>query len=499
MANKNLIKFTILLATLTITSLAYSQSQRSVEWYLDQFDRRYRFAEQLLSAGSSPYLSTLLQQAKQQRDKAVTAFGNGERQLAIVHLTYANKLVDQIIQNALRIPLQRLRDQLNELLQRAERTVVGSGNMEAERLLKEAKNQKNKAAQAWLQKRYQASLEHSRVAKYLAQRAIDLVKGPVKNLADRAAEEKERYNELLNTARNIVNSSNNQLAKQVLDQAVRQGLGVKPAINRGNYALALDLYYKSTRLLLRAINIAEGQLGSIEEQAREAMSRLDELISSTETQMQSSNDATSRILMQNAKDIQNRALNNFNTGRYQRVIQNVDLAEGIVMRLMRRLTRPSNDTTSRVQQELDRLQVELNSVRESIQNQDNQEIQAFFSQAQYLAQKAEIALLRGQPRSALELILAANRLLVAGEKLGTSGPEKAIEVADIQVSLQRLDRHIDETNQAISGNKGPAFDMLEHAKTLRFEANEAIQQEKFSLADNLIQIALDLCQKARKM
>jgi len=76
MANKNLIKFTILLATLTITSLAYSQSQRSVEWYLDQFDRRYRFAEQLLSAGSSPYLSTLLQQAKQQRDKAVTAFGN---------------------------------------------------------------------------------------------------------------------------------------------------------------------------------------------------------------------------------------------------------------------------------------------------------------------------------------------------------------------------------------------------------------------------------------
>ena len=495
--NKIIVTALTLFVVMNTIPATFAQNQRPPEWHLNQFNQRYKFAEELVAINNNQALLSLLQQARQLRDEAANAFAKGQKQLALTKLTTASRLIDQIIRTALRDPLQRMRDRLNELLQQAEQFVVGSGNMEAERLLRDAKNQKAKAVQAVLQQRYQAGLEHYRVATYLAQRAIDLVEGTITNLEERVTQERERYLELLTKAQDVVNSSRNPLAKKVLNQAIRQGLGIRNALNRKDYALALDLYYSSTRLLLRAINIAEGQNLSVEEQAKEEVDRINDLIAYIEGQMQYNEDITSGILLRNAKDLHLRAQSDLRGGRYQGALQNVELAEGIIRRLARRLARPSAGLTERVQLELERLQTDLNAAMESNRAGENETALVLLEEAQKLYQRANSAFLRGQNLLSLELILVANKLLLASDRHLETVSEPEIEVAAIRLKLQRLDTVLDEMNKEIGQNSGPAYELLDQTKILRFSANEALQSGKYVLADNLIQIAIDLAYKVR--
>ncbi len=493
--NKHVTK-TILapLLLLLCTNATLAQVQRTAEWYLNQFDQKFKFAEELLSINPNPTLTNLMQQAKGLRNDAADIFLKGQRQLALNKLNAANRLLDQILQTALRNPLKRMRDRLNQLLEKADRIVLGSGNMEADRLLQESKNQRSKGVSAVLQKRYQAGIEHYRVATYLAQRAIDLVEGPGRNLLDRVEREREQYLELLTKAGEIVNRSGNPLAKKVYEQAVRQGFAIRNAVNQKDYALALDLYYRSTRLLLRAINIAEGQQFSPEEQAREELARIDDLLISLENRNSAELDVTSKTLLRNAKDLRANAQNHYNAGRYQRTIQSLELAEGVIRRLTRRMGSAPEDVSTRVESELERLQNELHSAGQRWR--DTPQVEVFLAEADKVADQAATALQRGFNVLAVELILAGHKLIRAGER--ASGESEEIELASLRNRFAQLDEVLEETDAMLSKESSESYLVLDQAKIMRANAYEALERDNYPLADALIKIATDLARKSKE-
>ena len=104
---------------------------------------------------------------------------------------------------------------------------------------------------------------------------------------------------------------------------------------------------------------------------------------------------------------------------------------------------------------------------------ENTETQTFLDEAEQLADRAEAALQRGQNHLALELILAANKLLRASER--SAGAARETEIASLRTKLDQLDRILEDADAQITDPGSEAYSLLDQAKILRFNAKEALE------------------------
>jgi hypothetical protein len=150
----------------------------------------------------------------------------------------------------------------------------------------------------------------------------------------------------------------------------------------------------------------------------------------------------------------------------------------------------------RVLEELDKLESDLEETRSRVGQTGGEEARALVDEAGRLARLGQEAVGRGHNRVALESILAANRLLLAAERLGRVGLDQAPEASLLASQLEELDASLEETEQVVERQNEEALQLLRQAKRIRDAANEALQQGKNSLAANLIQAGLALSRKA---
>ena len=391
--------------------------------------------------------------------------------------------------------IKQMLERLDRLLQRAEKEVETSENQKAANMLDLAGTQRDNAVNAVLRQEYRVALTHFRLAKYFAQRAIFLIDGKNKPVMERLREERTQYRELFVAAREAVDRSNNKLAQQAFNQAKRKIVMAQRAFRRGTFCVAINYYRESTRLLLRALSLAGSQSQSHEEQARRSIQRVDELLATTKRRVNTKGQEEALDQLREAKALQDQAKEKIAVGEFREAIERSEGAREIIARVAGKALKTPQDLESRVRLEMGRLQTSIEKNGIEISGQDSSEADALRVEVLKMAQIAEQAINHNQNNVALQLVLAANKLLLASEQMENKAPTTFSET-NIQAQLQSLDNLINKTNTNLDFGDEEAEQLFNYAKSIRADAAKALSDGHLQMAQHLTRVSAELCRKA---
>ena len=168
---------------------------------------------------------------------------------------------------------------------------------------------------------------------------------------------------MLNRARTVASASNDKQIKSLLYKAEQQKDMIKNAVNRRDYRLALNLYYNTTRLLLRVIDIAEGHTISLKEQSVEELEGLRELVEIISQQYSRNPDQQMQFFLNRANQLYQQAQTDIETERYVLALAKIERAQNILERVTSGNLNGEQRMADRAKNELDILKDDIYRIK----------------------------------------------------------------------------------------------------------------------------------------
>lgn len=476
-----------------LSGFAFAQTGMSAkggEAMLRRVDQQFSVARDLLRLFPDKQAEALVKQAATLRTDALSLYSRRRNKLAKTKLLAASNLLTQAINFLSRVPVQRIQEQVEELIRRAEMLVPGHNNKEAERLLRDAKTNIKLAIQSLRNRNFLMAMERFRVGKFLVERSLSLVQGTKGNLQEQIRTERNRFEELAQRAQETVSACENPGAKKLLKQAKKQYPIIQQAVNKGNIKFALSLYYSTTRLLLRAIDICQGQRISVREQAIEEIELFNDLLSSAQERAGQSNDQKSQLILKKSIQLHQQAKSALRQGRFEIALKRVQLARNLLSRLWNQNNRPSMRV--RAEKELSRLRSDIDRV-ESRPDASTPRVRALLRAAKQSVNDAQKYLNRGRVGLALESVLAGNRFLSALDRKARRN-----RVIDKQSFEQEYDRLSNKLEKVSANLNGKDKELLNAAQQMLERAKEAAINGNYELAFEYLKHGFELVRKIRK-
>ncbi len=450
---------------------------------LDMLNSRINAAQELLKLFPDSQAEQWIDSAIRQRDEAVSFFNRGRNNLAAAKIKAALVLINQAIDRISAVPVDRIQEQIDELIRNAEQLVPGMNNREAERMLSQAKENRQAGIRALRNKQTRKAMEHFRVAKFYAERSIGLVRtsGLTVN-PETLEEEKEKYLELVNRAEELVGSCNDEQAIKLINQAKEQYHNILQAVQSGNYKVAIGLYYSNTRLLLRAIDLCQGQGFSIREQAVEEVEMLGELLNTAKNETHVKSGSQAGFVLDRVERIYDQANTALNGERYEIAIRRAVLGRNVLNRLWSNTPTQMNE---RVEQELERLRDEIDRQEDNSAAGTRNEL---LKAAQSSADDAQRYLGEGRTRLALEMIYAGNRFVNAA-----SSPAADANQDDVRARADQLEQEIHKYESR--ENTETNVDFVTEAKKMLQRAEQALASNQAIAANEYIKLGFNFLDK----
>jgi len=493
--------FGLLLLGLPVRSLAQEPTRQDLTRMLARLDQKLLEVSELVAAFSNPGAAQLLQRAQQLREQAASRIANNMPRLAALDLQAASQLAEQAVKVALEAPLQRLRSQLEELLRRAENEVIGSGQRDAEQFLQQAKKAQAGAEEALKAMTYRRAIDFYRLAINLAQRSLDLAHGRGANTGASAADsERDQFETLAVRAREAVEGSQNASARNIYDQAIKQGRSADNSMRSGHPAMALQLYHGAIRLLLRAIDLANSGTAGAATRLEGDLALLEDLISSAERQLESRRDPRGALLITRARILVNearQALDRKNEGEAE---WRLTLARNFVSKALRTDQPGLAAFELRLDDEISQLKEDIRDLEQRAREQGNSDAGDVVSFAQAACTRAERAANTGKPRLALQAVLAAQRFLSNAEALLSRAATPAVGRQEVAQKLDRLDAFVQEAAPTVNASQDEvSIDLLQQVVEIRDRAREAFNRGRMQVANESAGVATEMLRSAVKI
>lgn len=486
MQRKNIIISLLFYAYSTV--LAQSGVQVKFEEQLQRLNQQVQTAKELLHLFPDRSAQQWVQQAEQLGEEARTLDNSGNIRQAQLKLRLAFETVNRAMAVLSFIPSQRILEQVEELIRRAEQKVPASGNQEAERLLNRAREHLQLAKGAFNRKQSQRGMEYLRISKMLVERCISLVEKKGEDGGNNIETERIRFLNLLERARAVVANCQNPRAERLLQQAQRQAENIEPLLRRGENKIAVGLYYNATRLLLRTIDICEGRDVSEREQVLEEIDFIDNMLAQAQTLGGSQSAAQQRLIIDKVTQLQIQARQAFSQKQYEIAQRKIELSRILLARLWR-----EDATEKGTFLELTRLQSEIERVQSHIAKDDTR-FQALLQAAVNSAEDAKRFLERGRTRLALVAILAGTRFLTLAQSITPAVADA--DARQTRVELDRLQIKID--NQSTESTDLENQEEILFGRQLFQHAQQALSQNNLPLAMEYIRCADELLNRISK-
>jgi HEPN domain-containing protein len=486
----------IFLLSLLYPVLALSQGRQNIDDENGRFHQVYQqldVAKDLLNAFPDRQAEEWIKQAEQLLREASNLLEGRQGSLAMAKINAANTLLQKAINELSITPLERLQDQVEELIRRAEQTVAGRGSKEAERLIKSARENRNQGMMAFRDNNYRKSMEHYRVAKSLLEKALNIVQGPRGDINEQIETEKNRFEELSTRAEKAASTCQQENARRLLQQARQQYQNTREAVNRGDFKFALSLYYNATRLLLRVIDICEGRYISDRDQMTEELEMLGELLAAAQQQATSGPGQRNTMLFNRANRLYHEAEESIRQGKYVIARRQIDLARNLTSRMWRGGGRIN--IRGRAYQELERLKTDVKRFSSDNQVSAAPHARALLQAAQRSVKDAEEYLQLGRTGLALQAILAGNRFISALQAPTSDNPRA--NLAKLSEGLDRLKSEI-ESLQSDEQLDADAKELLDAAGLMASHAKQALEDNELELAGEYIKLGFNIVQKSKE-
>jgi len=491
-----------LLIVLTIVALPTAgRAQTSVLDDLAKLRMRLAEAERVVAAFPNAAAAALLREAQQHHRQAVQFLANRMPEAASREIDEGIKLAEEAIRIAIESALQRIRTQLQERMRRADHEVIGSGYALAEQLLQQAKKTQAEAERLLRERRYLIAVEKFKQALQQVEQALRVVHGHRLNTAPAAADnERKQFENLATRAREAVEASRNAAAKAIYEQAVKQGRSAEISVRNGRPVIARRLYYGATRLLLRAIDLANAGGANVNNRLESELALLLDLIHSLERQLEGQSDSRAAMLIGRAKLLLNEAREALERKNEQEAAWRLNLARSLVSRAMRSEPGGAKALEPRLEEELAQLNEDIKEIEQRAREQRNEDAVDLLALARQAAGKAERALAVGRQRLALQALLAAQRFLTNAETMLSKGASQEIDRNEVSQKIDRLNASLQEVSQSAEVSKNEmAMELVRQIMEIRDRAQGAFNRGRLRVANESVAVATEMLQSALRM
>ncbi|MCD6167062.1 hypothetical protein J7K19_10175 [bacterium] len=464
-------------------------SPRDTRQWLQQLDQKLEFLRELSKVFPTPKLLDVIHKIEYHRNLAVQA---NNKQEAVRQLQIAHKLADIAIKMALDGPVQRLRENLDELIRQVEKKLQQHFNAEAERLLHKAKDNRKLAITAYKNQNYRKAVELFRVAIFLVQKTQTILKGHPTALTSTLDEEKANFKDLLQKAQRLLDGKRDVVERDLLRQALAQQQKAERSLARNDIKGAINHYRWATRLLLRIISMVEKAEQNMQQIAANELQLTRELLQAGGKDLSPS---VSRIYKK-AEQVYRDAEIAFQNRKYSQAAKKAQVA--------RRLLHRSTQIGEISQQGFDkRLEDEIAAVRhllESLRNQatttDDKEINLYYRIAQNHLQFSQRAFDKGNYRLATVELLVAARMSYSLQSMLSKQGEESHSAEFLAEKISTLEQQLEKVNLALQQSQQSQLEYLSRlAQQMLQTAKTSMANRQWHIAWDSIQIASQLLQK----
>jgi hypothetical protein len=489
--------FIILLSNTILNAVVYSQSRQPLRQKWKIASQNLDFARELQATFNDQSTIETLNAAELKLKRARELIQARRPLLANRLINDAESLINQVMRDLLREPIRNRRQKLDEKVQEAKQIVRKSNIQEANNSLDKGIENKKIAEQAFKAGEFQKAISHFRQAEFQIQKSINIVKNRDKSTKEKAKEEAQRFDQLLNQSMSIISKNTDQAVQKNYRSAIKLSQKAEKAQADGNYLLAIDFYHQATRLLLRTRDLAEGKTDHSATRANEEVAALDELIENIQQRVKPFEDNERiQFFMSHIEQLQEDAHKALEAQDYNLVRLNTQYARDLIERVQKKLRGGGNELNELIKQELMQLEVDLNDINERLITQGmNEQAKILLTYARLAKAKAEELLNEQNYRFTRESILVANRFAFAADRWIRKRDIEEMPSESIWEKIQTVEKDISLFQSKMTASTRPDAQVyFEHAKKMLnlarenlnrnflYVANECIEASKSALA-----------------
>lgn len=367
---------------------------------------------------------------------------------------------------------------ISDLINQAQTVVPNSGNDEAQRLLGEAKKNLQLAQQHFEDNRLRPAFEAFRTAETQAKRSLQLTHYPAESVDNKLELEQQRFSRLLNRVEIILSNCSNTNARGLYDQALNRQVEINRLLLNEEKEAALQIYYQSTRLLLRALNLCDGSAASPAQRAEQQVQLLEELVDSVQRSDLRRVPVRQRIRLRRVTRLVDQAKLALANNNFAESLKLSTQARNLLSRL---LNEEPDDRTHRVAQEIQRLQQSINKAKEG---ETTPRRRSFIQAAEWSLQDAKTFLDQGDLDPAVQSILTGNQFLSALENANEPVTREITELKVSELSLKIA---------VVKQREGDEY-MIRAAETIQQRIQASMAEGNFEIAYKYASLAIDLLQ-----
>jgi len=488
------LKINIILLILTVVCLwdnvLFAQNRMPIPQRFEIAQKRLEFARDIQASINDRQAGDLLADAGINLRRARRQFRAGRLLFANRSLNKANNSISQALKILLREPIKQRREKLKALISEAENIVPNSGNPEAQKTLDRGLVNASLAAKAFQRNNFQKSLKHYNQAYFLIQKAIDQVRNNEQTAGQEADNESYRFDQLLSKNMDIISSSTNETVHRNKQLAMKLARKAEAARQNADFRTAIDFYHKATRLLLRALDIAQGKAERSTIRVYEEVALLDELIDNYEPRIKDRQfDEQTSFLVSRVKQLQDEAHQALDDKNYDQALVKAQFARDMVERLLKKNRGSKISPSEKVARDFGRLEKKLHEISKYVTESTNEEAKILFNYSNVAKNKAELSFKKNNLRLAIEGIRMANRFALAADELVQFGPGDELSSEFVSKRLERLEIKLLRIQSKLSEPAPPGMKFcLEQTEKMLSFARQNYDKGFFHVSDACLRL-----------
>ncbi len=412
--------------------------------------------------------------AKTEIDKARASLYGGTPRINIakLHMAKAWQYTNLAARLILNRPLQNLKSQLNDLINKAENAVATSNSDEAHYLLNQAKKFQRLSYTAFQANRLKQGEEAYRISFFFARKCLDFLRNSGLNLTDQYENLEISVRQLLTQAEEILGNKNKSQLNKLVREANDHFEEAKVMADEGKIQKAISRLQLVKRLLYRVFDQAERGGSSEDDRLKNHFYTLRTFLESLNEEISRQSNPRMKVLLDKSWQLYRSAERAYENGNYTKAQGDISLSQRFANKIFRMTRSNRNLQEDELKAQLDETQNLLRLQNDRVQMSGNTGVKKLYENAGRLLSDANQALKNNKLKVAYQLIQAATRM--------SARIQRELRESSLQLDLAALERkylHVVNALTNLENNQ----DIAERARPVLNQLRQFIKEGKTSL------------------
>lgn len=329
---------------------------------------------------------------------------------ARIEMAKARNLGNQAAKIVLRQPINRLKAELDDMINRADIEITRFLNDDARYLINQAKKFRKNAYDALALGQIEKAQELYRIAFFFANKAIDVVNKKETDIDSQINDLKANLNMLINQTEADISESENKRFQNLLQEAKKYLNEADQIYNSGNKQLAFRRYRLIEKLLYRIIDQQDRNSLSSKDKIENDLYSLRSFLDALEPEVQEVSDSRVKNLLERSQKLLKEAKQLFESGQFDKAKSKILLSQRIGSTILRQISTSDADDMPDIEVKLQNAANLLELQAKAVNESEDKTLIKMHSQAENLLNKAQKNLDNNSRETSFQLLQIATRL-----------------------------------------------------------------------------------------